>query len=176
MSEIQMVSATLFCLSESLIFLPLLILRAFKQKEYVIKFILQREFTQEDWYSLCNTENAQKNFIIQHTQTPGPYFFSNHCPQVLLRIKEIAFQRSASTLSRAAVDLLSTWHGCPPGRIHELYSLLDGFTGGKLRALFQELRTSLVPPLKVSQLFAFQSRVNQKHQGMEHICGNSAFM
>lgn len=43
---------------------------------------------------------------------------------------------------------------CPLGQIHELDSLLDGFAGGRLRALFQELKTSLIPPFLVSQVLA----------------------
>lgn len=43
---------------------------------------------------------------------------------------------------------------CLLGWIHELDSLLDGFIGGKLRALFQELRTFLIPPFLVSQVLS----------------------
>lgn len=108
----------------------------------------------------------QKNFTIQHTQTTGPYFFCNHCSQVLLRIKEIALQSvcfpSQQNFCWLAVHL---------GRIHELDSLLRGFTGGRLRALFYEVRISLRPPFKMSQMFASRNMVNQE---IENIGGNRA--
>lgn len=110
----------------------------------------------------------QKHFTIQHTQTTGPYFFCNHCSQVLLRIKETAWQRMCFPSQQNFC-----WLAVHLGRIHELDSLLRGFTGGRLRALFYEVRISLGPPFKMSQVFASRNIVNQE---IESIDGNRASM